>query len=270
MDEQQSPPQALNLGIIGTGEIAAAIVDGLARHAEQHPEGTGSMNVTVSPRGAQISAELARRHEFVAIAADNQAVVDASDIVLLSVLPDSAAEVLPELTIPSSTPLISAVAATSIDDLRRWAGTDADIVRTIPMPAVRTGGGLTAIFPEHPAAHAIFDRTGSCLVLDNENDFATLSTASATLSSHFFFIAAIARWLEEAGLEAGTADAYVRGLFAGAGPALDSPEPLDTIARSHETAGGINEQLRTGWFDEANRTHLDEALDAVRARVMGA
>src|SRR3546814_4767767 len=74
-----TPPR---LGLIGTGTIAAAIVEGLAL--------SGNEPILLSPRNADISAALARRISHVGVASVNQAVIDASDLVILAVRPQNA------------------------------------------------------------------------------------------------------------------------------------------------------------------------------------
>ena len=39
------------------------------------------------------------------------------------------------------------------------------------------------------------------------------------------------------------------------------------LVRAHETPAGLNEALRTGWFDEDNQARLMQALDRNLARV---
>ncbi|MYM20593.1 NAD(P)-binding domain-containing protein [Brevibacterium sp. 5221] len=261
----------LRLGIIGTGEIAAALVDGLGRAAQRAdgPRAGHGLAAVLSPRGARTAAALAARHPFARVAASNQAVVDDCDVLLLSVVPDAAREALTGLTVPAERVVISAIAATPLERIREWTGTGAALVRSIPMPAVRTGQGLTAVFPDHPAARGLFERVGTVLALPDEAAFATLSTASAALSTHFHFLSALADWLTRAGIEDRVAQGYVRGLFAGAAPALSADVPLSDIAGSHETPGGLNEQLREHWFDAPNRAALDAALNDVHRRVQG-
>jgi hypothetical protein len=57
------------IGIIGVGEIARAIVDGLCADREAAPA------VFLSPRGAAVSADLARRHPSVQVCTSNQLIV---------------------------------------------------------------------------------------------------------------------------------------------------------------------------------------------------
>ena len=71
------------IGFIGVGEIAEAIIEGLAA-------GEDPPRVVASPRGRERSASLADRFpSLVTVAASNQDVVDAADTVVLAVLPSS-------------------------------------------------------------------------------------------------------------------------------------------------------------------------------------
>ena len=64
-------------GVLGVGSIARAIVIGLCDGISDPPR------IVLSPRGAAVSAELAGRYPSVSVAADNQAVVDGADVVLV-------------------------------------------------------------------------------------------------------------------------------------------------------------------------------------------
>src|SRR5690348_14389642 len=75
--------RTLRVGFVGIGAIAAAVID-----AAMSGPNASDINVVVSPRSAARSAELASRHHRVRVASDNQSVVDAADIIVLSVLPD--------------------------------------------------------------------------------------------------------------------------------------------------------------------------------------
>ncbi|MFH9419937.1 hypothetical protein [Streptomyces sp. NPDC017529] len=55
-------------------------------------------------------------------------------------------------------------------------------------------------------------------------------------------------------------------MFRDLGRALgDGPRPLPRLAADRETPNGINERIRTTWFDSANAGALKEALDALLA-----
>ena len=65
----------MRLGFIGTGNITAAMVEGL---------GGG---VVLSPRGAEMAAGLADRFPDVTVAESNQSVIDKCDMVVLAIRP---------------------------------------------------------------------------------------------------------------------------------------------------------------------------------------
>jgi pyrroline-5-carboxylate reductase len=244
------------IGFVGTGAIAEAIVDGL---------GTDGPSVFLSPRNARTADALARRHPNVRVCEDNQAVVDAAPVVLLTVRPDSVGEVLGELRVPGDRVLISAVAGWSVEALRARLDADVPIVRAIPLPAVRQRRGITAVYPAHPVAQDVFGPLGGTLVAPDPETFDALSAATATISTHLHYLDTIAHWVTLHGVEPREADRYVRGMFAGIG--ADDSIPLAELAGAHETPGGVNEALRTNWFDPRNKAALERALDDIRQRV---
>lgn len=244
-----------SIGFVGTGAIAEAIVDGL---------GDGP-SVFLSPRNARIADALARRHPGVRVCDTNQAVVDAAPVVMLTVRPDSVAEVLAELRVPEDRVLISAVAGWSVEALRERLDVDVPIVRAIPLPAVRHRQGVTALYPAHPVAEDLFGQLGGTLVAPTPETFDALFAATATISTHLHYLDTVAHWVTLHGVEPREADQYVRGMFAGLG--ADNSIPLAELAGAHETPGGLNEALRTNWFDQRNRAALEQALDDIRRRI---
>lgn len=132
------------IGIIGTGAIAEAIVDGIRVANGDRP------TIILSPRNAQTASSLARRHPNVHVGEDNQAVVDAAPTILLAVRPDAVREVLGDLRMPGDGVLISAVAGWSIEALREHLDVDVEIVRTIPLLLLRAGSRNRASIPRRP------------------------------------------------------------------------------------------------------------------------
>lgn len=250
------------LGVVGTGEIAAAVVDGLCGGSGRPPD------VHLSPRNREVARALATRHPTVHVCADNQEVVDHAGIVLLAVRPQVVGEVLAELRVPAGRVVVSAVAGLSHATLRRALGDAVPVVRAIPLPAVRRRQGVTALHPAHPEAQELFGRLGRTLVVDDEDALTATQAATATLSTYVHLVATIATWLTAQGVGRHEAEAYVRAMFHG----VDLASPTQTLAElagGYETPGGINEQLRRTWFAEPSRAALGAALDDVRDRLAG-
>ncbi|MER6363220.1 NAD(P)-binding domain-containing protein [Kitasatospora sp. NPDC001527] len=249
------------IGIIGVGEIGRAIVEGL-----RSGDGGASPEVFLSPRGARTAAELAGRFEGIRVCADNQEVVDRSEVVVIAVRRQDHHEALAGLTVDDDRTVVNVMAGVSTHDLRRALATGAPIVRAIPLPAVRERGAVTVTHPSHPVVDALFERLGGALPVADEEAFNVFSALTSTLTTHYAYLTTLTSWAAGHGIAPDAADAYVRGLFQAAGRSLsDRTRPLHRLAADHETPGGSNERLRTTWFDPANAAALTKALEGLLA-----
>nr|WP_241479740.1 NAD(P)-binding domain-containing protein [Nocardiopsis lucentensis] len=244
------------VGVIGVGEIGRAIVEGLCGGSARPPE------ILLSPRGARTAAELAERHDNAHVCAGNQEVVDRSEVVVIAVRPQDRTEALTGLRVDRDTVVVNVMAGVGNDDLRRILATDAPLVRAIPLPAVRERRSITVTCPSHPVADALFERLGGTLPVADEATLNVFSALTATLTSHYWYLATLTEWAAGHGLAAEDADRYLRGLFQGVGRALgDETRSLHQLASDHETPNGINERVRNAWFGPANSAALRQALD---------
>ncbi|WP_166822781.1 NAD(P)-binding domain-containing protein [Brevibacterium limosum] len=251
------------IGFIGVGEIASAMVEGLA-----DCEAKSDLQFFLSPRNAERAQHLAESIESATICESNQDVVDSSDLVVLAVLPQQTEAVLGDLDIPAETTLVSAVAGVATEHLAAHLPHSPTIVRIIPLPAVRERKGVTAMYPANDAVEELQGRLGGSVTAADETMFSTLSAVTATMSAHFAFLQTITTWLVDRGWDQADADHFIRGQFVGLGTTLaETTEPINDLVAAHETPGGLNEMLNQEWMNEANRTALASALDAVFARV---
>jgi pyrroline-5-carboxylate reductase len=156
-------------GVLGVGAIGAAIVTGLCENVDDAP------NVLLSPRNAEIAAGLAQRFATVDVAADNQAVVDGSRVVIVCVRPQVAQSVLAELRFPADRVVISAMAGVPVTALQRLVAPATEVARVIPLPSVARREGITPIHPPNDAAAALFDRLGETAEVADVNAFEAFS-----------------------------------------------------------------------------------------------
>lgn len=253
----------LHYGFVGTGAITKAIVSGLLKESE------AKLRISVSPRNAELAAELAAKYTQVAVAADNQTVVDGADVVFLAVRPQIAAEVIPTLQFGEHQIVISLIAATRIEQLRNWMPSVHRIVQAIPLPFVEDRQGVTAIFPPDAEVAAIFDQLGTALPCETKDEYDLLATASATMSLYFGFMGRIVEWLQSNGMPDQSARAYMAAHFAGlSNVVLRQPEAaLHTLAREYATKGGLNEQVWLDFDQRGGTRAVYEALDRVHMRI---
>ncbi|GAB3656004.1 NAD(P)-binding domain-containing protein [Glycomyces tarimensis] len=248
------------IGIIGAGEIGRALVEGLCEGIADAP------SVFLSPRGARTANELSKRYASVQVCADNQAVVDRSELVIIAVRRQDRHEALAGLSVDEDKTVVNVMAGVGNDELRQMLDTDAALVRAIPLPTVRERRSVTVTFPPHPAAEAFFEHLGGTLPAADESDFNIFSTLTGTFATHYHYLATLASWAVEHGIASDDADRYVRSLFQGVGRSLgEETRSLHRFAADHETPNGNNERIRTTWFGPANAEALNQALDDLLA-----
>ncbi len=244
------------IGIIGVGEIGRALVEGLRDPGGPTPE------VFLSPRGTRTCAELSERYDGVHVCADNQQVVDRSELVIVAVRRQDRHEALDGLRVDGSKVVVNVMAGVANDELRSMLATDATLVRAIPLPSVRERRSVTVTYPSHPAVDTFFEQLGGALPVVDEAAFDVFSALTGTLTAHYAYLAALTSWAARHGIPAHDAEHYVRGLFQAVGRALgDETRSLQRLSADHETPGGNNERIRTTWFDETNAATLSSALD---------
>jgi pyrroline-5-carboxylate reductase len=253
------------LGFIGVGTIAEALITGMCVGGEQRA------TFLVSPRNANIANRLADRFSCVKVAADNQTVIDASDIIFLAVRPQVAAEVLGTLKFRADQRIVSLIATFNIARLRTLVAPAESITRAAPLPAVARRMGALTLYPPTPEIAALLEDLGQLLQLQNEADLDALWAVTGLMSTYLGMLDEIAGWLSRQNLE----DAQIRPFVAAMFEALAmtaterAMDGFDRLATEHATPGGLNEQAyrelkAAGWTDL-----ISQALDLIHARILG-
>lgn len=252
----------MRLGFVGTGTIAAAMIEGLAT-------GPGCEPILISPRNAKIAADLAGRFANVTVAENNQAVLDGSDMIVLAVRPQIAAEVLSKLRFRADHHVVSLVAAVTLDFLHKLVAPAATVTRAIPLPPVARRQGPTTLYPPDAVAKALFDRLGVAIALEDERSFDAFSSATAVMAAYFAFAHTVTGWMERHGVRAEQAHTFVRQMLEGLASA-PADQGFAELAREHQTKGGLNEQVFDAITRDGILPDLDGALDGILARLRAA
>ena len=255
----------MKLGFVGTGALTAAIVTGLRSLPES---GT---SVVLSPRNTDIAADLAARFPQVSVAADNQAVLDACDTVMLAVRPQVAHEVLSGLAFRPDHEVVSLIATVSAAEIAALVAPATRVTKALPMPMIALRQGSTILCPPNPGMAAFFGRMGGVIEVDDVAEFDALSVVTATFATYFRHLETIHRWLVGQGVDAGKGRDYVVSIYKALANAPDTMPHADFAALSSDyaTRGGVNEQLvreleARGVFDA-----FAQSLDAVHRRIAG-
>ncbi|UPA26960.1 pyrroline-5-carboxylate reductase [Shinella oryzae] len=251
------------LGFIGTGTITEAIVTGLVSGEEPAPE------IIVSPRSAKTAAHLATLSSQVNVAADNQHVLDAADMLFLAVRPDVAEEVVRALRFRPSQQVVSLIATIDHATLREMIGVPVNLVRAVPLPFVASRSGVTTIFPPDPDVEAFFSSLGTAVACKTIEEFDVLAAASALMGSYFGIMDHVVGWMQSNGLPQESARKYLAQHFLSLSTVAfrDPLTPLVDLRHEYSTKGGLNEQMFAQFRDSGGLAALSRALDVVLTRI---
>lgn len=253
------------IGFVGTGAITEAMVQGLLTG----PEHVSAIHL--SPRNADIAARLAAKFDNVAVAADNQAVVDRSDIVVLAIRPQIAEDVIRGLRFRDGQSIVSVVATMERQSLLDWIQADISLVQAIPLPFVADRRGATAIYPPDPEIAALFDALGTAVQCESRKEYDLLAAASAMMSTFFGVMEFTTDWLEKNGLDRSKGQAYIAPLFESLAQRANegSGHSFHALSEEFATKGGLNEQVLSDFEERGGRAAIVSALDRVFARIEG-
>lgn len=222
------------VGFIGTGEIASAIVAGLAGQGHQ---------ILVSNRNADRAARLAQTFTEVEVA-PNAKVVEGSDIVILCLLARVADDALRGLPFRAGQAVISAMVDVPLSRLRDLCSPATDIAITIPLPPIAGGGCPLPVYPSSPALSALFGDRNPVFTVRDEAALNAHFGATALCSPLLAQMIATADWLTHHTGDAALAEAYVTSVIRAYLPAVPKPGQLRADLISLSIEGGLNATLR--------------------------
>ncbi|MBZ9823040.1 pyrroline-5-carboxylate reductase [Mesorhizobium sp. CA4] len=255
----------MKLGFVGTGALSSAIVTGLkSLPGETTP-------VAVSPRNEAIAAELAARYPDVRVAADNQAVLDQCDTVMLAVRPQIAREVLRELRFRPDHHVVSLIATISCEEIAGLVAPAAHVGKALPMPMIARLQGATIICPPDPILATFFSRLGGVIEVEDQSEFDVLSVVTATYASYFKYLDTIHAWVRGQGVPGDKARAYITSIYKALANAPDTApnEDFMHLAQDYATRGGINEQVLRELAERGTFETFAESLERVHKRISG-
>ena len=250
----------MRLGFVGVGAISSAVVDALMTGPK-----AAELEIVLSPRGADRSARLASLYPRTTIAADNQAVLDACDIVFMGVLPGQMNDVCSELNFRADHTVVSLIAGMPPTTVATIVSPATSVTQMIPLPVIALHAGPLVVSPGIPVILDLFQGCGDLVVIDDESEILILSCASAAMSTFFEFQNTVINWSTGHGLDPEIAHAYATSLFKGlATEAMHAPtSELPEMPREHETPGGLNESVRNALMQAGMFTKLNEALEHI-------
>lgn len=250
------------IGFIGIGNIATAVVEGLVTAPGQAPQ------ILLSPRNTAKSKALSERFATVAVAEGNQAVLDGSGTVFLSLRPQVVAEVLrplrfdPRHMIVSLIPLPLSTLASLVHPAQR-------MVRALVLPACTRRLQAVPYWPTAVEVQSLLERLGTPLPLREERELNVLWASTAIIAAFYTLLETVSEWSAGHGVAPGTAADYTASMAhaLALGALSGETDRFSRLATEAATPGGLNEQVVGVLRANGTYAHVREALDAVLARI---
>jgi len=260
--EQELIMENSSLGILGTGHLASYTVAGLRNAGDDR-------NVFVSPRNREVAKALSEKHDCT-IAADNQSVINQSEIVLLSVRPHQLSDLLTGLKFNTDQLIISAIAGVTIEQLKTYPQLSSNtIVRTLPSVSAEVNSGSVPLFPDDNNAHKLLKSLGTIIILENESSFDIATVHACTHGWVYFWLDEMIKWTIDQGINPHQAQIMIKQTVQGA---IDfsnhQQDSLDGIGNSIATSGTYTlaglEKLRCNHSLEDWATAMQLVLDKLK------
>lgn len=248
----------MRIGFIGTGEIASAMVQGLAGQGHQ---------IMVSERNPQTAQHLQATYPEVAIGTNAQ-VIAGADVVFLCLMADVARIVLPDLTFEPGQSVVSVMVDVPLTDLQMLCAPATDIAITIPLSAVAIGGSMLPVYPGSAALTELFGSTDTVFSVASEMALNAHFAGSALSAPLIDLMRSGSRWLAQQTGDEGAAEAYVAGVFEAFLRQMRSGEAdFDTLLQGLATAGGLNAHMKAKMQEAAAHEALIEGLESLKPRL---
>lgn len=240
----------MDLGFVGTGTIAAAVVAGIAGDGHR---------IVVSERSVAQSKRLAEQFDSVTVAA-NQEVLDRSEVVFLGLLAGHAPEVLAGLRFRAGQRVISFIAEIALEEIAAMVAPAEAVAIMLPFPAIANGGSPILALGDATLVREIFAPANSVFALQSAAELSAYLCAQAVLSPAVLMVASAADWMGAQGVDRVAGEAFLRALVASS---LQAGDCRDTLA-ALSTPGGYNLRLREALQRSGLETALSKGLDDLK------
>ncbi len=262
------------IAFIGGGNMARCLIGGLV--ADGYPV----ERLIVAEPDAEGRDELARRFG-IETAADNHAAVVGADVVVLAVKPQVMRDVVRELggrDRDTGGPLyVSVAAGVRTDQIERWLGGGAAIIRAMPNTPALVGSGATALFANdrvsderREQAEFVLRAVGLTVWVGDEAAMDAVTAVSGSGPAYFFHLMeSLEAAARELGLSAETARLLTLQTALGAARmAIESDESVGELRRRVTSPGGTTERaleiMDEGRLAETVRRAVRAAADRSR------
>ncbi len=220
----------MRIGVIGCGTISSAAVRGIARDGHK---------ITVSERGAHHSAVLVETFDNVR-AADNQTVVDSSEVLFLGMVAEVAHDVLSDLRFRKGQKVITFMAGLSLDEVAALVRPARAVAIMMPFPGIAQGGTPIMMHGDTALVTKLFGHRNNIFPVTDAEEMAAYLCAQSVLSPIVRMVSDAADWLGARVSDKEQGEVFLRELVASSLSGMACAPLIDAL----NTPGGYNQRLR--------------------------
>lgn len=233
-----------NIGFIGSGKMAGAIIRGLLSNGFSKPE-----NLTATQAEKEGIEEKSKSLGGVNVILDNTELVKISDVIFIAVKPNQVIDVLEEIK-PFVTPeklIISIAAGININKLESGLPKGTKVIRVMPNTPALVGEGMSGIFggigvkeDDMNFVKNLLSTIGKCIIVDNESQMDIVTAISGSGPAFFYKVMNdIARAGEKLGLDYEKALMLsIQTAIGSAKMAMNREVSMETLISNVATKGG--------------------------------
>ena len=228
----------MNLGFIGTGTIAIAVIKGIFKSK------ISFRKIYISERNKKNSQKLKKKYNKIVVVKKNQEIIDKCDWVFLSVTPSVGKKIIKELKFKSSQTLISFISTITLSELKKAVKVKAKIVRAIPLPPISLKKGPVPICPPNSKVRKFFNHLGTTVEIKNEKLSINFWSTSGMMAPFYEMLRVMTDWLVKRGVKRNNAQKYITSLFLALSEDVveNSKDNLKNLVKESQTPKGLNEQ----------------------------
>ena len=232
-----------NIGFIGSGKMAGAIIKGLIKS-----DFISSENL-LATQAEQEGLVEKKQALGIDIILDNKILVQKSDIIFVSTKPSQVVDVLKEISsyMTSEKLIVSIAAGVNTNKLESHLPEKTRVIRVMPNTPALVGEGMTGVVGGKYASaedinyiYELFSTIGKCIILDNESQMDIVTAISGSGPAFFYKVMNdIARAGEKLGLDYQKALLLSIQTAIGAGKmALNREISMEELIANVATKGG--------------------------------
>ena len=253
----------MNLGFIGTGKIASAVINGVC--SSKIPFN----RIYISPRNKLIAQQLKKKFKKISIAKNNQEIVNKCEWVFLSITPNVGNRIIKNLQFKSSQTIISFISTIKLNQLKKAIKVKAKIVRAIPLPPISLKKGPVPIFPPNKKVKNFFNNIGTTVEIKSERSSISFWTTSGMMASFYELLNVMTNWLIKKGVKRNNAQKYITSLFLALSEDafVNSKKNLKNLVKDSQTPKGLNEQGLKELSKSGFYKRLEKTLNSIHKRL---